>query len=534
MSTELTLPLPAGTVLDGRYRILGTIGVGGSGVVHEAEHAITGQRVAVRVMLDAEHGPRLEREARALGRLRSPHVVRVIDLGRLEGRPYLVLQRLEGPTLREVLDVHQRLPLRVVASLGLQLCEALDEAHEAELLHRDIKPENVRLSHPSNRSLLDSPSSTDELTHATLFDFGIVKPLSTSTDPALTTVRASLGTPVYMSPEQLRASSDLDPRADVYALATTLYECLAGMRPRDAESLGDLVAALRTTPPKPIASIAPETPPTIADVLDRSLRADRADRPANVRSIAEALAPYADPTRSAWLARPARPTAPAAAGPSPGPVPEPMVPSSMGPFPLVPAPPNPIGSGAPARAGFADDLTRTLALPPSSANSPGSSPGRNPTPTQLLAFDPSLMPVPSDATPPAQPPSAVVDGSNLTSRLDLTERLDLAEPSGLDAPAGLDSQAGTSSLPGVGTHVPGHEPKRGSAAPWLATAPNAFLESHAPERRNVPPSVRLERALRQGLAAFVRASAAVQFGLVIVASAIGGALFVFAFAAVFL
>jgi serine/threonine-protein kinase len=285
------------------------LGVGGSGVVYAAEHVLTGQALAVKAMLDPASGARLEREAKSLARLRSPHVVRVVDLGHDEGGPFLVMDRLEGATLRELLVRAGRLPLGVVASLVLQVADALDEAHASDLVHRDLKPENVRLRHPSGRDVATDPRAMDEHLHATLFDFGIVKPLD-ELGLGITATHTAVGTPNYMSLEQLRGDPGLDERSDVFALSVLVYECVTGELPFVASALPDLVRARLQTTPARLDTRAVGVPEPLADVIARGLAPTPDDRPSSVRALAGALAPYAPTSRAAWLARSRDPNLP--------------------------------------------------------------------------------------------------------------------------------------------------------------------------------------------------------------------------------
>ncbi len=315
-ATQLAVADPAelapGTLVDGRYRVLRVIGIGGTGIVYEVEAAFGGQRLALKTLLDPQHAPRLEQEARALAQLKSAHVVKVVDFGQCEVGPYMVMTLLVGQNLRDVLESKQKLSLGFVANLALQVCEGLDEAHQAGLIHRDLKPDNLHLADPAGASKSRPPSAD---TVVTVFDFGVVKMSAALGNNPLTRTGSTVGTPYYMSLEQLRGAGTVDAISDVYAFCVVLYECLAGQRPFEAGTLGDLIFAICSTTPPHLHTVRPDVPREVADIVMRGLSREKAERPASMRALAATFANHADKTLSAWLDNP--PEAPSDAPPAP-------------------------------------------------------------------------------------------------------------------------------------------------------------------------------------------------------------------------
>ncbi|MEZ4298749.1 MAG: serine/threonine-protein kinase [Polyangiaceae bacterium] len=289
--------LAPGTVIDGRYRILRFLNQGGAGVVHEVEHLRTGRRLAMKTLVDDASAARLEQEARATSMMRNPHVVRITDMGPPpggRGAPYLVMELLEGQSLRELLDEAGQLPLDMTVNMALQVCECLTEAHGRGVIHRDIKPDNLFLVKSA------WPGQHDVV----VLDFGVMKIAAEGPIPkgSLTRTGSTVGTPYYMSLEQLRSSSNVDARADVYSLGVVLYECLAGRKPFMADTIGDLVYALCSGPPTSLARLRPDLPPDVCEVVMRALKMNRDDRPASMTDLARALAGHAHPAFALWMA----------------------------------------------------------------------------------------------------------------------------------------------------------------------------------------------------------------------------------------
>ncbi len=324
--------LSPGTLVEGRYRVVRLIGVGGTGVVYEVEHVRTQQRLALKTLLDPQHAPRLEQEARALAKLKSPHVVKVVDLGVSDAGPYFVMTLLEGKNLRDVLESKVKLGVGFVANLALQMAEGLDEAHRAGLVHRDLKPDNLHIAEPrfgtDGRPSEGKPpagAAPHDLSHVTVFDFGVVKLATAEVNNQLTRTGSTVGTPYYMSLEQLRGSGTVDAVSDVYAMSVLLYECLAGARPFEAGTLGDLIFAICSTSPAALATLRPDVPKEIADVVMRGLSREKAERPQSIRDLAKVFVPHGDAAYTLWLRRP-EPMPTTKAAPAPERPPAPVVP----------------------------------------------------------------------------------------------------------------------------------------------------------------------------------------------------------------
>src|SRR5262245_41329189 len=223
------VPVGEGTMLADKYRVERVLGRGGMGVVVAATHVELDQRVALKFLLpeameSVEVVERFAREARAAVKIESEHVARVIDVGKLEnGLPYMVMEYLNGRDLAALLDEQIKLSIDDALEYTLQACEAIAQAHALGIIHRDLKPANLFVT---NRA--------DGTTSIKVLDFGISKVSLAGSSPAemnLTQTAAIMGSPTYMSPEQMRASRDVDPRADIWALGVIMYELLAGQPP---------------------------------------------------------------------------------------------------------------------------------------------------------------------------------------------------------------------------------------------------------------------------------------------------------------
>jgi eukaryotic-like serine/threonine-protein kinase len=289
MKSEDPTPQP-GDMIIGKYRVKQVLGAGGMGVVVSAEHVQLGKSVALKFLRPNAFGgqtavERFVREARASAQLKSEHVVRVTDVGTLDtGAPYMVMEHLTGTDLGDELSKRERFPVEEALGYVLQACEALAEAHEAGIIHRDLKPSNLFLTrYPDGSPLVK------------VLDFGISKTLSSKTDlaPSLTGTAELMGSPRYMSPEQIRSAKQLDGRADVWSLGIILYEFLAGRTPFDGESLPEVLAQIAADPPAPLSDTCKELPEGLEAVVMRCLEKNRDDRFGSVAQFAVALGPYA-------------------------------------------------------------------------------------------------------------------------------------------------------------------------------------------------------------------------------------------------
>jgi serine/threonine-protein kinase len=254
------------------------------GVVVAAQHLQLGTEVAIKWLNDAmptraEAVARFAQEARAAARIRSEHVVRVTDVGSLDdGTPFMVMERLEGEDLAARLE--RTGPLRIEEAVGfvLQAAEGVREAHALGIVHRDLKPENLFCT-----ERLNGESCVKVL------DFGISKFASMRMTQADTIV----GSPHYMSPEQMRSSTDVDARSDVWALGVVLHELIAGSVPFPGDTFPEVCLRVAQSPPASLLDSRPETPRGLQTVILRCLEKDRSKRFANVSQFATALAPFA-------------------------------------------------------------------------------------------------------------------------------------------------------------------------------------------------------------------------------------------------
>ncbi len=282
------VPRP-GDVIGGKFVVEQVLGVGGMGVVVSARHSQLGQKVAIKFMRkDAAKAPeaasRFLREARAMVALQSAHVVRVTDVGVFaDGMPYMVMEHLVGTDLHRVLEEQKTLPVGDAVDFLLQGMEAIAEAHVAGIVHRDLKPANLFLTrHPDGSPFIK------------VLDFGISKSSgSGATDQNLTATTTIMGSPLYMSPEQLRSSKNVDARTDLWALGVILYELLAGKPPFEAENVTGLCAKIAADAPTPLREIDPSVSRELEAVVMRCLEKSIDRRFSSVAELAAALRPFA-------------------------------------------------------------------------------------------------------------------------------------------------------------------------------------------------------------------------------------------------
>ncbi len=259
--------LSPGDIVAGKYRIETVVGEGGMGVVYAAHHVALNQRVALKLLLvDSPGGEetveRFVREAQAAARLRTEHVVRVTDAGALDsGLPFLVMEYLQGCDLAELVALDGPLPAHDVADYMLQVLAGLALAHTAGIVHRDLKPANIFLALRGDGSNIIK-----------ILDFGISKQKSEGTRWKELTGKALLGTPAYMSPEQLRSSKAVDARADIWSLGVVMYELLSAKLPFDGEAPGEIFAAILEQSPAPLRAHRPDLPPEWDHIVMRCLQ----------------------------------------------------------------------------------------------------------------------------------------------------------------------------------------------------------------------------------------------------------------------
>lgn len=280
-----------GRILLGKYRIERVLGRGGIGVVAKAHHIDLNEPVAIKFLLPemaqrAEVVKRFAREAQAAVKLKNEHVCRVLDVGRLDdGAPYIVMEYMEGTDLRGVLVEHGRLAPAFAVDLMLHACLALAEAHSLGIVHRDLKPGNMFVTERSDGEPL-----------LKVLDFGISKaPLEISTE--ITNTESVLGTPSYMSPEQMRTSKHVDGRSDIWALGVVLYELVSGTKPFRSRVLTELCLEVVMDPPK---ALAVPLPAELTAAIMRCLEKEREARFQNVAQLAASLVEFASVPATAW------------------------------------------------------------------------------------------------------------------------------------------------------------------------------------------------------------------------------------------
>jgi serine/threonine-protein kinase len=267
-------------VIDAKYEIVKKLGEGGMGAVYEARHLGTGRRVAVKVIVgegltkNAEVVARFQREARATGEIESQHIAHILDTGTdpQSKNPYMVMEFLQGEDMQQLLQRVGALSPDVAMRIVAQACIGLEKAHAAGVVHRDIKPANLFLARRDAGEVV-----------VKLLDFGVAKvkmeQFASVEKAALTRTGAMIGSPLYMSPEQARGDKGIDARTDLWSLGVVLYEALAGTTPNaHVDSMGGLILAICTAPPRPIAEKAPWLPPEVAVIVHKALELDPAAR----------------------------------------------------------------------------------------------------------------------------------------------------------------------------------------------------------------------------------------------------------------
>jgi serine/threonine-protein kinase len=293
-------PVAVGDVIDGKYRVERVIGTGGMGLVVAATHLELGQPVAVKFLLAEglarrEVAARFIREARAAASIRGEHVARVLDVGRLEnGAPYIVMEYLEGRDLEQMVRAGP-IPVADAVDYVIQACDAMAEAHRLGIVHRDLKPANLFLTQAPDGSPV-----------VKVLDFGISKSSIDGSQQGLTNPAALMGSPLYMSPEQMRSARDVDHRTDIWSLGAVLYELCAGQPPFSADSIPALIAAIMSDPPGSLRDRRPELPEGLVAIILRCLEKDRTMRFNDVGELAAALCAFAPHRSMAVVERAAR------------------------------------------------------------------------------------------------------------------------------------------------------------------------------------------------------------------------------------
>ncbi len=286
---ELIVDVKEGDVLAGKYRVDRVLGVGGMGIVVQATHTVLNDRVALKFLLpelleNEATAARFLREAQATVRIKSPHVARVTDVGKLEnGAPYMVMEFLEGRDLGRVLEDG---PLDVETAILhlLQACEAVAAAHASGVIHRDIKPANLFLTQgPDQRPVVK------------VLDFGISKIANRDGVGSLTQTHTAMGSPLYMSPEQMRSAKSVDARTDVWSLGIVLYEMLTGTLPFMADTMPQLCALILETEAPSLKDAVPGLPEGLDEAVRKAIARNMDDRYQDIAEFALAVGPFAGP-----------------------------------------------------------------------------------------------------------------------------------------------------------------------------------------------------------------------------------------------
>jgi serine/threonine-protein kinase len=473
-------PVRIGEVLADRYRVESVLGTGGMGVVFAAVDLSGQRRVAIKLLnaaaeQNAEFVSRFLREGRAASRLESDHVARVLDCGTLaDGRPYLVTELLEGTDLARLLREQGALDVGYTVDLVMQTCQGLAEAHAAGIVHRDLKPANL---------FLTSTAAGEPLVK--ILDFGICKLANDDGATSLTAPEQMLGTPKYMSPEQLLASRDIDPRSDVWAVGVILYELLTAHPPFNAPSLVELMNAILGRTPPPLHMLRANVPPALSALALRCLAKSRVERVPDVGQLLHELSPFCSRAQSIALSSTIASQPPASAA-TPVNLPQggtkllaPNVTAML--TPTGPRQPPPHSSGGHAVAatpvgGRVYPVLPNASPPVAGARAPGSKRGTVwflVLPCLALAavilVGPRFVPIPKRAVPP--PPSASIPPS--------TNGPGAAEPAASVEPA--------TTIPPAVTVEPAHAPAAPPSASGSA-APGSSAKAVAPRQKQPSPS----------------------------------------------
>jgi serine/threonine-protein kinase len=280
-----------GDILAGKYRVDRLLGVGGMGVVVAASHVHLETKVAIKFLLpemlnSREAVARFAREARAAVKITSEHVARIFDVGTLEnGAPYMVMEFLEGGDLAAWIEQRGRLPVEQAVEFVLQACVAVADAHGLGIVHRDLKPANLFCVRRTDGQLLIK-----------VLDFGISKVTqfgASGPGVSVTKTSALMGSPLYMSPEQMQSSKAVDSGTDIWALGIILFELLTGQTPFAGETLPEVVLNIATRPTPSLRGFRPDVPVGLEAVILRCLEKDARARYRNIGELAVALLPFA-------------------------------------------------------------------------------------------------------------------------------------------------------------------------------------------------------------------------------------------------
>jgi serine/threonine-protein kinase len=311
-----------GVVIEGRYRLVARLGDGSIGSVYRAEDLGGGAPAAIKIwrasVLDMQAAGRFHRETKALATLEHPHIVAIRDYGLVDGLPYLAMELLLGESLADRLTLRPRLPLEEALAITRQMLEALQYAHQRNVVHRDLKPENVFLVGRGARA-----------PEVKLLDYGLAKFLLVEDDPIqgalLTRKGMMVGTPLYVAPEQALGAA-IDARADVYSVGCVLYEMLSGEPPFFEESVADLLRAHLAAPIPKLRERVPGLPrlDELQTFIERAMAKNAVDRFSDAGAMLAALPLPAGVLAAAARAARSATARPEVPSPSPSPHPEPQ------------------------------------------------------------------------------------------------------------------------------------------------------------------------------------------------------------------
>jgi hypothetical protein len=283
---DTDIPVAPGEIIGGRYVVDGMLAAGGMGVVYTATHTELEQRVAIKFLRDSYSRSeslvqRFLNEARAAATLKNEHVVRVIDVGQLEGgRPYLVMEHLEGTDLEALLMREGPFDPDRAVRYVLEVCEALEEAHACGIIHRDIKPENLFVA--------TAGSGRQQLK---VVDFGLAKRIDAA-PLVVTGPQDSMGSPCYMSPEQITTPHEVDTRTDIWSVGCVLYRLLTLTMPFDGSTILEVYARVLNAQPKPLGLVRPDLDRGIEAIVARCLEKDPKRRYQTIAELSAALTAY--------------------------------------------------------------------------------------------------------------------------------------------------------------------------------------------------------------------------------------------------
>jgi eukaryotic-like serine/threonine-protein kinase len=278
-------PLSPGEMLDGKYSVVRQLGEGGMGIVYEAHHPLLQKAVAIKVLRPElaqleERRDRFEAEARATAAVGHPNIVAVTDMGQTsDGALYFVMDYLTGETLADRIRRLQKLDVRSAAVIVLDVLSGLEAAHALMLVHRDLKPDNIFLAKtPGGREI------------AKILDFGIAKALAAAGKRKVgTQLGFTIGTPMYMAPEQALADVNIDARADLWAMGVIIYEMISGQPPFQSEDTVEVLTRVVAGKRAPLATVSPDAPPALVELVEAALSSDRTKRPQTAAEFAARL-----------------------------------------------------------------------------------------------------------------------------------------------------------------------------------------------------------------------------------------------------